>query len=177
MLDKPIPPHSHKHTLVWQWLQKTKPGDGELGSLVRLMRDRRDMPRSFSHKTALIKYMEKCKIDGRVIGRNAQHLYNLYVVWVQQAKHAPDGTLIESVPPSIMVRSGITRKQIAIAVLEGLGQFSQPAQQLKEGGRWAQSAYGAADAIIALFASRVNGQVLPPPPDDDDPGGGGFLSR
>lgn len=153
-VDKP-PPYSHKNTIVWQFLKACKPGDGELGDLIRKLRDRMDMPRSFPHKAALIKYLHKCKVETAVIARNAMHLYSMYSRYFQQAKHTYDGTFVESVPPSIMVRSGVTRKQIAIAVLEGLGMFTNPAQNLKEGGKWVDSAYGAADAIIALFNSHA----------------------
>lgn len=148
-------PYSHKNTIVWQFLNACKPGDGELGDLVRRLRDRMDMPRSFSHKTALVQYLHKCKVDTGIIARNALHLYSMYNRYSQQLRHPTDETVVVSIPPSVMARSGVTRKQIAIAVLEGLGIFSRPAENLEEGGRWADSAYGAADAVIALFISRA----------------------
>lgn len=161
---KPLPPHSHKNTIVWMFLRSCKPGDGELGNLIRRLRDRKDMPRSFPHKTALINYLLKCRIDTATIGRNVMYLYSMYNRFHQQTKHVNDSTFVESVAPSIMVRSGVTRKQIAIAILDGMGMFSNAAQNLKEGGKWADSAYGAADAVIALFTSHTQGRNQPDEP-------------
>lgn len=154
------PPYSHKNTLVWQFLVACRPGDGELGDLIRRLRDRTDMPRSFSHKTAMLKYLHQCKIDSATCARNVQHLYNLYLAHVQQARHPPDETVVSHVAPSQLARSGVSRDQIALAVLTGLGLFSDPRQNFNEGGKWTESAYGAADAVIELLTLRAQGDQI-----------------
>lgn len=153
-VKKPPPPHSHKHTIVWQFLQATKPGDGELGEVLRRLRDRRDMPRHFPHRSALVKYMIKCKFDSATVMRNAQHVYSMYHEFYQNVTHPRDDSAVVSVPRSAMVTSGVSREDLALTILTGLGLFSNPRDQWKEGGKWVDSALGAADAVIDLFMSK-----------------------
>lgn len=143
--------HSHRYSIFWQFLQEVKPGDGELGFLLRSLRSRVDMPRHFPHRTALINYMLKCRIDSGIAARNALHVYNLYSLFYHRIVHPRDDSTIGAVNPKLLTRSGVTRHQLALAILEGLGIFDDPSQHLAEGGKWADSALGAADSVIALL--------------------------
>lgn len=150
-----FPEHSHRHSLFWQFLQAAKPGDGELGELLRDLRDRRDMPRHFPHKTALVRYLHLRKFESGLVARNAQHVYNLYNEFYQQAMHPADGSAAGFIRPEQLIKSGVSHRQLAVAILDGLGIFSNAAQNYAEGGKWTDSADGAADAVIALLNSRV----------------------
>ncbi len=155
---KKPPKHSHKYSLLWQFLDACKPGDGDMGQLIRKLRERRDMARSYQHKTALINYLHNCKIPSTVVVVQGPRLYDMYRLWVEQQKHPHDETVVTHVNAEQLVKSGVTRTQIAIAVLEGFGTLSHPAQHLKEGGRLADSAYDAADRVMHLISSYTHGQ-------------------
>lgn len=158
--SKPIPAHSHRNSYVWQFLDEAKPGAGELGELIRRLKTRRDMPDHCPHRTSLIRYLHQCKIDSAMIMRNATHLYNMYYQFYQHRKHPPDDTVIEFVDPAKSIKSGVSRDQLALAILEGFGSFERPAVTLAEGGKWADSAYGAADSVIFLLTSKIKEKSL-----------------
>lgn len=158
---KKPPRHSHRYSLLWQFLDACKPGDGEMGDLIRRLRERRDMARSYQHRTALSNYLHNCKIPSAIVAMQGPRLYEMYRTWVEQQKHPHDDTVVTHVDANQLAKSGVTRKQIAIAVLEGFA-LSDPAEHLNEGGRMADSAFGAADRIIHLITTRRNGQAQKP---------------
>lgn len=151
---KKYPASSHRHTIVWQFLQSIRPGDGELGEALRRLRDRVDMPRHFPHRTALVKYMTHCRFDSAVTMRNAQHIYSMYHEFYQRSLHPRDDSAVDFIPKTALVQSGVSREQIAQSILAGLGLFSDSRQQWEAGGKWRDSALDAADAVINLFTSK-----------------------
>lgn len=133
------------------FLQACKPGDGDMGQLIRRLRERRDMPRHFPHKTAMVKYLYYCKVESGVIVACAPQLYQFYRQFYEQTMHPQDDSAVVFIRPEQLVKSGVRREQLALTILEGLGLFSDPAENFEAGGKWTDSALSAADAVIALL--------------------------
>lgn len=156
---KKPPAHSHRHSLVWQWLQSLKPGTDEAGVVIRILRDKTNMPGRFPHRTALQDYMIRCKIDTATTSRTVIYLYNLYMAYSNAVLH-PDGGEGASVllDPKDVGRSGINRKQIARVVFQNLGIqiIGDPDDHFNQGGKWVDTAYDVADAVIGLVSSTLH---------------------
>lgn len=76
-----VRPGSYRATLVWQWLQHVKPGTDETGIVLRVLRNRIDMPDRFPHRTYLLNYMLKCRIDSGLATRTVVHVWNMYAAY------------------------------------------------------------------------------------------------
>lgn len=95
LMDANIRRDSYRATLVWQWLQHVKPGTDETGIVLRVLRSRIDMPDRFPHRTYLLNYMLKCKIDSQLATRVVVHVWNMYAAYRDAVLH-DRGDIIES---------------------------------------------------------------------------------
>lgn len=79
---------SYRRSLVWRWLNEgIRAQDDLTGDVVKLLRRRIDMPRSFPTRTHMNRYLDKCgiKIETAVMVRD--RMWSLYREWVDHAKH------------------------------------------------------------------------------------------
>jgi len=95
----PGPPHrdNYRATLVWRWLQCVQPGTDEVGTAIRAMKSRRDMPGRFSNRTQITTYLVgRCKLDAALANRVVYHLWNLYSVYRDSLTHDETPTEVKT---------------------------------------------------------------------------------
>lgn len=84
----PSPRQTYKASLVWRWLQCTKPGTDDVGIAIKAMRPRMDMPGRFSNRTQIWKYLTgPCKLDPQLANRVVYQLWNMYSLYRDSLMH------------------------------------------------------------------------------------------
>lgn len=85
----PEPPSraSYKNTIVWQWLQFVTVGDDDIGSVVRVLRKRVDMPNQFPHTSYLRGYLRRCKLPEHLIEQTYRPLWVMYAEYRDAVLH------------------------------------------------------------------------------------------
>lgn len=104
LTDRPAyKPGVYKNTMVWQWLQEVRFTDDDVGTAVRALKRRMDMPNQFPNRTYLHNYLLKAGLERRVVQRVHQHLWNLFTAYRDLKLHGvrPD----DEDPWSINIRS------------------------------------------------------------------------
>lgn len=101
-VSSPVRPGSYRATLVWQWLQHVAPGTDETGIALRAMRTRVDMPDRFPHRTYLLNYMIKCRIDSQLATRVVINVWNMYAAYrdavLHEAAQGDEGRSTQAIP-------------------------------------------------------------------------------
>lgn len=79
---------SYRRSLVWRWLNEgIRANDDVTGDVVKILRRRIDMPRSFPTRTHMIRYLAKCGVGAEAYVTVIDRMWSLYREWIEHARH------------------------------------------------------------------------------------------
>lgn len=81
-------PDSYRRSLVWRWLNEgIRANDDLAGDIIKLLRKRIDMPRSFPTRTHMNNYFAKCGVGAETAATVMDRMWSLYRAWIEHTRH------------------------------------------------------------------------------------------